>query len=79
MEQFALKEVQSAIKEFNSYPACGPDRISTLLIKNVGDYLHNTITNILNATCQLGCFPDTWKPGIDTYHNPNLYRFCYFG
>ena len=61
MEQVALKEVQSAIKDLNSYSAPGPDRIGTLLIKNGGDYLHKTITDILNATCQLGCFPDTWK------------------
>ena len=51
MEQVTLKEVQSAIKDLNSYSAPVPDRIGTLLIKNGGDYLHKTITGILNATC----------------------------
>ena len=61
MEQVTLKEVQSAIKDLNSYSAPVLDRIGTLLIKNGGDYLHKTITDILNANCQLGYFPDTWK------------------
>ena len=61
MEQVRLKEVQSAIKDLNSYSISGPDRIGTLPIKNGGDYLHKTITDILIANCQLGYFPDTWK------------------
>ena len=61
MEQVTLKEVQSAMKNLNSFSAPGPHRIGTLLIKNGGDYLHQTITDILNATCQLGHFPDAWK------------------
>ena len=44
IEQVTRKEVQSAIKDLNSYSAPGPDRIGTLLIKNGGDYLHKTIT-----------------------------------
>ena len=62
MEQVSLKEVQSVIKDLNSYSAPGPDRLGTLLIKNKGDYLHKTITDILNANCQQG-FPQvlrTW-------------------
>ena len=59
MEQVTVKEVQSALKDLNSYSALGPDRIGTLLIKNGCDYLHKIITDILNATCQLGYFPDT--------------------
>ena len=47
-----LKEVQSAIKDPNSYSAPGPERIGTLLMGNGGDYLHKTIKDILNATCQ---------------------------
>ena len=83
MEQVTLKEVQSAIKDLNSYSDPGIDRIDTLLIKIGGDYLHKTITIILNATCQLGYFPDTCKrdnriyfkkSGNDSYHNPNSYR-----
>ena len=58
MEQVTLKEVQSVLKDLDSYAASGPDRIGTLLIKNGGDYLHKTITDILDATCQLGHFPD---------------------
>ena len=54
IEQVTLKKVQSAIKDLNSYSAPGPDRIGTLLIKNGGDYLHKTITDIPNATCQQG-------------------------
>ena len=33
MEQVTLKEVQSAIKDFNSYSAPRPDRLGTLIIK----------------------------------------------
>ena len=51
MEQVTLEEFKSAIKDLNSYSAPGPDRKGTLLIKNGGNYLHKTITNILNATC----------------------------
>ena len=54
MEQVTLKEVQSALKDLNSYSAPGPDRIDTLLIKNGCDYVHKIITDILSATCQLG-------------------------
>ena len=83
MEQVTLKEVESAIKDLNGYSAPGPDRIGTLFIKNGGDYLHKTITDILNATYQLGYFSDTWKrdnriylkkADKDSYHNPNSYR-----
>ena len=49
MEQVALKEIQSAIKDLNSYSTPGQDRIGTLLIKNGGDYLHKTIKDILNT------------------------------
>ena len=44
--------------------------------------MHKTITDILNATCQLGYFPDAWKrdnriyfkkADKDSYHNPNSY------
>ena len=57
-----------------------PDRIATLLLKNGGDYLRKTVADILNATCQLGYVPDTWKrdniiylkrADKDSYHNPN--------
>ena len=84
MEQVTLKEVQYTIKDLNSYSPPEADRIGTLLIKNGGDYSHKTITDILNATCKLGYFPDTWKCGNriylkktdkDSYHNPNSYRF----
>ena len=80
-EQVTLKQVQSAIKDLNSYSASGPDSIGTLLIKNGGDYLHKTITDIL--TCQLGYFPETWKcdnkiylkkADKDIYHNPSSCR-----
>ena len=56
------KNCKSAIKDLNSYSAPGQDRLGTLLIKNGGDYLHKTITDILNANCQQG-FPQvlrTW-------------------
>ena len=50
MKQVTLKEVQSAIKDLNTYSAPGLDRMGTLLIKNGGDYLHKTITGILYAS-----------------------------
>ena len=54
MKQVTLREVQGALKGLNSYSAPGQDRIGTLLIKNGGDYLHKTITDILNQAHSQG-------------------------
>ena len=56
-EQVKLKEVQSVIKDLNSYSAPRPNKIGTLLIKNGSDYLQKTMTSILQGCHQPG------KPG----------------
>ena len=67
MEQITLKEIQSVINDLNNNSAPGSERIGTLLTKNGGDYLHKTITDILNAACELGYFSDTWTRDNRTY------------
>ena len=50
MEHVTLKENQRAIKPLNNYSAPGSDRIGTLRIKNGGDYLQKSISDIVNTT-----------------------------
>ena len=58
------EEVRGAISKLNTLSAPGPDRISTLLIKEGGGgskKLLNLIRNILNQTYNLGYYPKNWK------------------
>ena len=50
MEHVTLKENQRAIKPLNNYSAPGSDRIGALRIKNGGDYLQKSISDIVNTT-----------------------------
>ena len=77
------KEITVVIRKLKNFSSPGSDRIGSLIIKHGGKNLHNLIKLVLNATFQLGYFPNAWKfdnriylnkSGKESYHGPKSYR-----
>ena len=77
------KEITVVIHKLKNFSSPGSDRIGSLIIKHGGKNLHNLIKLVLNATFQLGYFPNAWKfdnriylnkSGKESYHGPKSYR-----
>ena len=54
-------EVLNEILKLNPQKACGPDKITTKLIKTCADELQNPLTHLFNAAIASAQFPDPWK------------------
>ena len=53
--------VLNAIKQLNNGKAPGPDKISTMLIKDAADFIWKPLTVIFNSSLKYGAFPNIWK------------------
>ena len=54
-------EVLNEMLKLNPQKACGPDNITTKLIKTCADELKNPLTHLFNAAIASAQFPDPWK------------------
>ena len=53
--------VLNAISRLKNGKAPGPDKISTRLVKDSGDFIGKPLTMIYNSSLETGVFPDIWK------------------
>ena len=53
--------VVNAISKLKNGKAPGPDKISTRLVKDFGDFIWKPLTMIYNSSLETGAFPDIWK------------------
>ena len=53
--------VSNAISKLKNGKAPGPDKISTRLVKDSGDFIWKPLTMIYNSSLETGVFPDIWK------------------
>ncbi len=53
--------VANAIRKLKNGKAADPDKVSTTIIKNVGDLVSKHLTMISNSSLMGGIFPDIWK------------------
>ena len=53
--------VLNAIYKLKNGKAPGPDRVSTRLVKDSGDFIWKPLTLIYNVSMETGVFPDIWK------------------
>ena len=51
----------NAIRKLKNGKAAGPDKVSTTIIKDVGDLISKPLTMIFNSSLMGGVFPDIWK------------------
>ena len=58
--------VLNAIKQLKNGKAPGPDKISTMLIKDAADFIWKPSTMIFNSSLKYGAFPNIWKLAMIT-------------
>ena len=51
----------NAVSKLKNGKAPGPDRVSTRLVKDSGDFIRKPLTMIYNSSLETGVFPDIWK------------------
>ena len=51
----------NAIRKLTNGKAAGPDKVSTTIIKDVGDLVSKPLTMIFNSSLMGGVLPDIWK------------------
>ena len=56
-----MNEQPNAILKLKNGKAAGPDKVSTTIIKDVGDLVSKPLTMIFNSSLMYGVFPDIWK------------------
>ena len=58
--KFKLIYVLNAISKLKNGKAPGPDKISTRLVKDSGDFVWKPLTMLYNSSLETGVFPDVW-------------------
>ena len=61
--QFYPSEVRAAIKKSKSPTAAGPDSITTLHLKNLGDHAITYIPETINLSLRTTTIPNKWREG----------------
>ena len=58
---FLTSEVERVIKDTKSSKACGPDGLSAIMLKHLGEKAIDFLTSLLNASIASSVIPDIWK------------------
>ena len=53
--------VLKAIKSLKNGKSPGPDKVSTMLVKDAADLICKPLVMIYNSSMESGIFPDLWK------------------
>lgn len=59
--KFTANNIERKIEKLKSTPACGPDGISTILLKQFKSILKHPLSIIFNLSMSEGIVPDDWK------------------
>jgi len=58
------KEILNIIQHFKDNVACGFDKISVKILKNIAPHIINPLTHVFNLSLEVGVFPDKLKIAI---------------
>jgi len=80
---FTAADTMMAINSFGDRKSPGCDKIHPIVLKHLGEKAIKRLTNLFNASLQLGYVPVNWrrarviyipKPGKDSYESPRSFR-----